>query len=144
MPQMCSGGSSTASAGATSSASSASATPRDLGVIRGPLTTAIEKERYKPFYMHGTGHYLGLDVHDAGAYQDASGKPRPFEAGMVVTVEPGLYFDPKDRKIPSGLRGIGVRIEDDLLVTEDGSRNLTAACPKARRSVEAACRAQAR
>ncbi|MBK8979391.1 MAG: aminopeptidase P N-terminal domain-containing protein [Planctomycetes bacterium] len=110
----------------------------ELGVLRarrGGLRKLIADEAYKPFYMHGTGHWLGLDVHDAGAYYDAAGKPLRFRPGMVITVEPGLYFDPSDRKLPSELRGIGVRIEDDVLVTRGDPRVLTASCPKTRRDL---------
>ena len=101
-----------------------------LKVLRGDVGKLFKKEAFKPYYMHGTSHWLGLDVHDCGRYQDLAGKARPFEAGMVLTVEPGLYFDSKDKRIPAELRGIGVRIEDDVLVTKDGNRVLTAACPK--------------
>jgi Xaa-Pro aminopeptidase len=76
-------------------------------------------------------------VHDVGAYQDEAGKPHGFRAGQVLTIEPGLYFDPKDRSVPKELRGIGIRIEDDILVTADGHRNLTEACPKEVRDLEA-------
>ena len=90
------------------------------------------------YYMHGVGHYLGLDVHDAGRYfTDPKAKnSRPFEAGMVLTVEPGLYIPPDDKNAPSKYRGIGIRIEDDVLVTEDGNVNLTASCPKQAEEIE--------
>ncbi len=90
------------------------------------------------YYMHGVGHYLGLDVHDAGRYfTDAQAKnSRPFEVGMVLTVEPGLYIPQDDKNAPSKYRGIGIRIEDDILVTEDGNVNLTARCPKQAEEIE--------
>ena len=99
----------------------------------------IEKGAYRKFYMHGTSHWLGMDVHDVGTYEDEKGKPARFRPGMVLTVEPGLYFDRSDRSIPKEFRGIGVRIEDDVLVTRSGNRVLTAGVPKEIRDVEAAC-----
>jgi len=110
-----------------------------LGVVDGPLRTALKEKRYRPYYMHGTSHWLGRDVHDVGAYEDAEGKPVPLAPGMVLTIEPGLYFGPKDRKLPAELRGIGVRIEDDVLVTKTGNDVLTAGVPKAVDEVEALC-----
>ncbi|UJR82179.1 aminopeptidase P N-terminal domain-containing protein [Sandaracinus amylolyticus] len=106
----------------------------EIGLIEGPLEDAIEKERYKAFYMHRTSHWLGMDVHDVGSYfvyegEGPSTRPRGMEAGAVLTIEPGIYVA-KDAKAPSEYLGIGVRIEDDVLVTEGGSRNLTAAIPK--------------
>ena len=88
--------------------------------------------------MHGVGHYLGLDVHDAGRYfTDPQAKQsRPFEPGMVLTVEPGLYIPLDDTDAPEKYRGIGIRIEDDVLVTEDGNVNLTAKCPKQAEEIE--------
>ena len=100
----------------------------------------IDSESYRPFYMHGTSHWLGMDVHDCGPYTDLSSKPVAFESGMVLTVEPGLYFDTRDPKVPRELRGIGVRIEDDALVTKDGVDVLTADVPKEIADVEAMCR----
>jgi Xaa-Pro aminopeptidase len=110
-----------------------------LGALRGQVDTNIEKETFKEFYMHGLGHWLGMDVHDCGAYETPDGKPLAFEPGMVLTIEPGLYFDTGNRKAPKELRGIGVRIEDDILVTRNGNRNLTEAIPKEIRDVEAVC-----
>lgn len=108
-----------------------------LGVLRGDPAKLFRDKKFMPYYMHGTSHWLGMDVHDVGAYQDEAGKAHGFRAGQVLTVEPGLYFDPKDRHVPKELRGIGVRIEDDILVTVDGCRNLTEACPKEVRDLEA-------
>ncbi len=107
----------------------------DLGVIDGPLQQALEKESYKGYYMHKTGHWIGLDVHDVGDYH-VGGEPRVFEPGMVLTVEPGLYFAP-DGDCDAKFKGIGIRIEDDILVTKDGHENLTAAVPKTIKDIEA-------
>jgi Xaa-Pro aminopeptidase len=100
-----------------------------LGLLKGEVTKLIEEGEYKKFYMHRLGHYLGMDVHDVGAYH-ADGEPRPVEAGMVMTVEPGLYISEDAEDIPDQYRGIGVRIEDDVLVTADGFRTLTDQAPK--------------
>jgi Xaa-Pro aminopeptidase len=110
----------------------------DLKLIAGSLQEAIEKETYKRFYMHRTGHWLGLDVHDAGDYK-RQGAWRALAPGMTLTVEPGLYIRGDD-DVPERLRNIGVRIEDDVLVTEAGSEVLTAEAPKAIADVEALMR----
>ena len=110
-----------------------------LGLLAGSLDDRVADLSYRRFFMHGTSHWLGLDVHDAGAYTLA-GKPRPLEPGMVITVEPGLYIGVDAPDVPPELRGIGVRIEDDVLVTATGRDVLTAACPKQIPDVEAACR----
>jgi Xaa-Pro aminopeptidase len=110
-----------------------------LGEIDAADETAVG-ERVRRFYMHRTSHYLGMDVHDVGAYF-RNGEPRPLEAGMVITIEPGLYFAPDDETVDVAYRGIGIRIEDDILVTESGSRNLTADAPKTVLEIEAACHA---
>ena len=106
----------------------------EIGLLEGPVDDAIEKERYKAFYMHRTSHWLGMDVHDVGSYFVYEGEgpattPRAMPAGAVLTIEPGIYVA-KDAKAPSAFLGIGVRIEDDVLVTDTGHRNLTAAIPK--------------
>lgn len=108
----------------------------ELGMIAGPLEIALSQELYKPFFMHGTGHYLGMDVHDVGSYHE-QGKARPFEPGVVLTVEPGIYISPSNDQVPLEYRGIGVRIEDDIVVTSDGHENLTAAIPKSIEEIEA-------
>ncbi len=111
---------------------------KKLGLLKGKTKDLIKKKEFMKYYMHGVGHYLGLDVHDAGRYfTDQKAKnSRPFEAGMVLTVEPGLYIPPDDKDAPSKYRGIGIRIEDDVLVTEDGNVNLTANCPKQAEEIE--------
>ena len=108
----------------------------DLKLCKGSLASVIEKESYKQFYMHRAGHWLGLDVHDAGAYKHRDGKWVSLEAGMVLTVEPGLYIRPADN-VPKHFWDIGVRIEDDILITKKGNINLTASCPKSVKDVEA-------
>jgi len=112
---------------------------KKLGLLKGRTKELIKKKSYMKYYMHGVGHYLGLDVHDAGRYyEDHKAKTsKTFAPGMVLTVEPGLYIPPDDKSAPSKYRGIGIRIEDDVLVTEDGNRNLTAAVPKDADAIEA-------
>ncbi len=97
----------------------------DMGLMQGSFDEIIDKEEFKRFYMHGTSHWLGMDVHDVGR-DWVDGEPRPFEPGCVLTVEPGLYIRVDDELAPAEYRGIGVRIEDDVLVTEHGARVLTA------------------
>jgi Xaa-Pro aminopeptidase len=115
----------------------------DLGVLQGDVKELQAKDAYKPYYMHKTGHWLGMDVHDVGSYfvagDDGVGKHRPLEPGMVITVEPGLYFGIGAENAPEKYRGIGVRIEDDVLVTKDGYDVLSAGIPKMVDDVEAAC-----
>jgi Xaa-Pro aminopeptidase len=108
----------------------------ELGLLQGEVDELIAREAYRPYYMHNTSHWLGLDVHDVGAYRQG-GAPRPLEPGMVFTVEPGLYVPSDDERAPERLRGIGVRIEDDVLLTPAGCDVLTAAIPKAPDEVEA-------
>ena len=105
---------------------------KKLGLLKGQTKDLIKKKSYMKYYMHGVGHYLGLDVHDAGRYfcDQTAKHSRPFAPGMVLTVEPGLYIPPDDKSAPAKYRGIGVRIEDDVLVTKDGNLNLTAKVPK--------------
>ena len=110
----------------------------DLKLLAGSLDSVLEKELYKRFYMHRTGHWLGLDVHDAGEYK-REGKWRPLAPGMVLTVEPGLYIRAAD-DVPERLRDIGVRIEDDVLVREGGCEVLTAEAPKRIDDIEALMR----
>jgi Xaa-Pro aminopeptidase len=105
---------------------------KKIGLLKGKTKDLIKKKAFMNYYMHGVGHYLGLDVHDAGRYfTDQTAKnSKPFAPGMVLTVEPGLYIPPDDKTAPAKFRGLGVRIEDDVLVTENGNRNLTAKVPK--------------
>src|SRR6267142_3039124 len=107
----------------------------DLGLCAGPVAKVIETEDYKRFYMHRTGHWLGLDVHDAGEYK-SGGQWRHLEPGMTLTVEPGCYIRPAD-DVPEPFWNIGVRIEDDVAVTAEGCEVLTTAAPKSVRDIEA-------
>lgn len=111
----------------------------DLRLLRGTPDALIEQGAYRRYYMHRTSHWLGLDVHDAGSYRTDSGSPRPLEPGMVFTVEPGLYVSPDDATAPPELRGLAIRIEDDILVTASGCENLTSGIPRTAADVEAAC-----
>jgi Xaa-Pro aminopeptidase len=108
----------------------------ELGLLQGSVEELVDNLSYRRFYMHGTSHWLGLDVHDAGAYTVA-GKPRPLEPGMVITVEPGLYISPNATDVPPEFRGIGVRIEDDIAITHGAPEVLTAMCPKQIAELEA-------
>ncbi len=109
----------------------------DLGVLSGSVEENIEEETYKAFYPHKVGHWLGIDVHDVGSYYDDEGEWRKLEQGMVLTIEPGLYFPEGAEGVPRELEGLGIRIEDDVLVTSDGRENLTASCPKEVNDIEA-------
>jgi Xaa-Pro aminopeptidase len=106
----------------------------DLGLVSGSVDAVLESGSYKRFYMHRTGHWLGLDVHDAGEYK-LEGQWRPLAAGNTLTVEPGCYIRPDDR-VPQALWNIGIRIEDDVLVTPQGCEVLTAAAPKTVAEIE--------
>jgi Xaa-Pro aminopeptidase len=110
----------------------------DLGLCQGPLDAVLEKEDYKRFYMHRTGHWLGLDVHDAGDYK-AAGEWLTLRPGMTLTVEPGCYVRPAE-SVPERFWNIGVRIEDDALVTATGCEIITAGAPKLAGEIEALMR----
>ena len=107
----------------------------ELGVLEGEVETLIAEEAHRQFYMHGLSHWLGLDVHDVGHYGTPS-RDRALEPGMVLTVEPGLYIAP-DADVPAEYRGIGIRIEDDILITETGNENLTDSVVKEAEAIEA-------
>lgn len=110
-----------------------------LGLLKGRVDKLIEEETYKKFYMHRTGHWLGMDVHDVGDYK-IDDEWRTLEEGMVLTVEPGLYISSSHRDIDAKWHGIGIRIEDDVLVTKDGCEVLTAGVPKSIEEIEALMR----
>jgi Xaa-Pro aminopeptidase len=109
-----------------------------MGLLAGTPEERIAEAAFKKYYMHRTSHWLGMDVHDVGAYH-RDGQPRALVPGNVITIEPGLYVAPDDEQAPAELRGIGVRIEDDVLVTADGHDVLTAAVPKTPEEVELCC-----
>jgi Xaa-Pro aminopeptidase len=110
-----------------------------LGLLAGDVDSLIAEGRHRQFYMHGTGHWLGLDVHDVGRYK-IDGVARPFQPGMVMTVEPGLYIAPGSEGVDPRFHGIGIRIEDDVLVTSGAPEVLTAGVPKAVADIEALMR----
>ena len=111
----------------------------ELGILKGKVDELVASGAYKPFYMHNSGHWLGLDVHDCGAYR-LNNEWRPLEKGMVLTVEPGLYISANTEGVDERWWNIGVRIEDDILVTADGHENLTAALPVEVDDIEALMR----
>ncbi len=108
----------------------------DLGLCQGSVDSVLEKEEYRRFYMHRTGHWLGRDVHDVGRYVDEQGKPRRLVPGMVLTVEPGVYVGGED-DIPVAFRHTGIRIEDDVVVGEKGHEVITDAVPRTVEEIEA-------
>ena len=114
----------------------------ELGILKGEVDKLIEEEKYKPYYMHRTGHWLGLDVHDVGVYQHGKDNPLILQPGQVLTVEPGIYIVPgaepaeEQPKVDEKWMGIGIRIEDDVLVTENGCEVLTAGVPKRVKDME--------
>ena len=108
----------------------------DLGLMQGDIEQIIESESFHQFYMHGTGHWLGMDVHDVGSYK-IEGEWRAYEEGMTVTVEPGLYIAPDDETVDKKWRGIGIRIEDDVVATAEGPLVLTKNVVKSVADIEA-------
>lgn len=102
----------------------------ELGLLTGRKQDIMQAKEHKKYYPHNLGHYLGMDVHDMGLYRDKQGQPRRLEPGMTFTVEPGLYIPPEDKNAAAAYRGIGVRIEDNILVTNTGCEVLTRKCPK--------------
>ena len=108
----------------------------ELGLLKGQLEDLIEVGAYRDFYMHRIGHWLGMDVHDVGSYRKDNDW-RPLEPGMAMTVEPGLYIAPDCKKVDARWRGIGIRIEDNILITDDGCEVLTDSAPKTVAEIEA-------
>jgi len=106
-----------------------------LGLLEGSAEEVLKTGRFRRFYPHNTSHFLGMDVHDSGLYLK-NGEPRVLEAGMVLTIEPGFYVQPRDLEAQAAYRDIGIRIEDDILVTPSGCENLTAGVPKTREEIE--------
>lgn len=107
-----------------------------VGLLEGDVSELIKSEAYKEFYMHRAGHWLGMDVHDVGDYK-VGGEWRVLEPGMVMTVEPGIYVAPDNERVAKKWRGIGIRIEDDVVITKDGNEVLTCAVPKTVAEIEA-------
>ncbi len=107
-----------------------------LGLLKGDSEEILKSGGFRRFYPHNTSHWLGMDVHDVGFYQK-DGKPRVLEPGMVFTIEPGFYVQPHDNECPTEYQGIGIRIEDDILITANGHENLTRDVPKTREAIEA-------
>ena len=108
----------------------------DLGILRGSLKKLIKKEFYKKYYPHGIGHWMGIDVHDEAPYFDRDNKEIALRKGMVLTIEPGIYIDESDLNVPKRFRGIGIRIEDDILVTKKGYQNLSEGIIKSVEEIE--------
>jgi Xaa-Pro aminopeptidase len=109
-----------------------------LGLLQGTPQERVDDKSYRKYYMHRTSHWLGLDVHDVGDYY-VDGKPRPLVPGMVLTIEPGVYVAEDDETAPKEMRGVGIRVEDDVVVTPEGRENLTHAVPKEVAELEAVC-----
>jgi Xaa-Pro aminopeptidase len=111
-----------------------------LGVLSGDRATLLEAKAHKKYAPHGIGHWMGLDVHDPCPYVDEEGESLSLHEGMVMTIEPGLYFRADDESVPLRYRGIGIRIEDNILVTKDGYENLSAMIAKTIDAIEAMCK----
>lgn len=108
----------------------------ELEILKGDAEENFNGQRWKQFFIHGLSHWLGLDVHDVGRYKDAQNRPVKLEPGMVITVEPGIYIS-RESGVDERWRGIGIRIEDDLIITEDGYENITESVPKTVEEIEA-------
>lgn len=108
----------------------------DAGLLEGEVDQLISDKEYNKYYTHRTSHWLGMDVHDVGRYFETETKTRTLEAGMALTIEPGIYVPSNDTSAPEEYRGIGIRIEDDFLVTPDGAENLSSAIPRAATEIE--------
>ncbi|MBP3195064.1 MAG: aminopeptidase P N-terminal domain-containing protein [Cardiobacteriaceae bacterium] len=108
----------------------------DLQIIEADAAELVESGDAKKYYPHGTGHWLGLDTHDVGSYKETDGSPRIYREGMTLTVEPGIYLQEHDETIPERWRGIGIRIEDDILITQQGAEVLTVDAPKTISEIE--------
>lgn len=108
----------------------------ELGLLQGSYEEVMASESYKRFTVHKTGHWLGMDVHDVGPYHDEGGKWRRLEPGMIFTIEPGIYIPASATDVPEAYRGMGIRIEDDILVTADGHENLSEHVPRSIAEIE--------
>ena len=109
----------------------------NLGILNGEVSKIIKKKKHKKYYPHGIGHWMGIDVHDECPYRDEKQKELALVEGMVMTIEPGIYIDKNDKSVPLEYRGIGIRIEDDILVTRDGHENLSLGIAKEIKEIEA-------
>ena len=107
-----------------------------LGILHGSVKKLIKNNVHKKYYPHGIGHWMGIDVHDQAPYLDNKEKEIPLASGMVLTIEPGLYINKDDKRVPKKYRGIGIRIEDDILVTKYGNKNLSSAIVKRINEIE--------
>ncbi len=107
-----------------------------LGILKGSVKKLLKKKKHKAYYPHGIGHWMGLDVHDKAPYLDENKKEIVLKKGMVLTIEPGLYLNKDDKNIPKKYRGIGIRIEDDILITKGGYRNLSSNIVKTIKDIE--------
>ncbi len=112
----------------------------DLGILKGECDALLESKAHKKYAPHGIGHWMGLDVHDPCPYVDESGESLVFEAGMVMTIEPGIYIRSDDETVEEKYRGIGIRIEDDILITQTGCENLSSMIAKTVDEIEEMCR----
>jgi len=108
----------------------------ELGILKGDYKKLMKKNAHKKYYPHGIGHWMGIDVHDQASYRDENGKEIPLKMGMVMTIEPGIYIDENDTQVPKKYRGIGIRIEDDILVTQKSSKNLSQKIAKTIEEIE--------
>jgi len=108
-----------------------------LGILNGKCKKLLKNQKHKKYYPHGIGHWMGLDVHDEAPYKDKKGKEIPLRKGMVLTIEPGIYIDKDDTTVPKKYRGIGIRIEDNILVTSSGCKNLSKKIAKTVQEIEA-------
>lgn len=109
----------------------------ELGILKGSYKKAIKLLKHKKYYPHGIGHWMGIDVHDPAPYKDDKHQEIALQKGMVLTIEPGIYIDKDDQSVPEAYRGIGIRIEDDILVTKDGYENLSSGIAKSIEEIEA-------
>jgi len=112
----------------------------DLKILKGSVEKLVEDKTFKKYYPHGIGHWMGLDVHDTCPYKNEDGTDILFEEGMVLTIEPAIYLPLDDKDIPKEFRGIGIRTEDDILVTKEGFENLSAGIAKTVEEIEAMCK----
>ncbi len=107
-----------------------------LGILKGKYKKLIKAQKHKKYYPHGIGHWMGLDVHDEAPYLDANKKEIALKKGIVLTIEPGIYISKDDKSVPKRFRGMGIRIEDDILVTKKSYKNLSRGIAKTIKEIE--------